>query len=274
MKKWQKILCGGLAAVVLAGGGAAWHFRNEIQALRYALSYSDEEKVRLQEENEAALSEILEKMNLSSELFRQHGITAGELSQVQELLEKVDLPEGTAEQITEAVQNQFLSGDMVEQVQELLTDSSLTPEAVVQQLEEKLNEAASQVTITPSPAGEPAAGNDNTYDAELSAMVGEIYALRGSFEGQANSLVQQAKNEYYALSAEERKAQRGALASKYLGIAAGLEASCDAQMEGILSRISAYLQQTGGDTSLVGQIRSVYQNEKALKKSQYMSLVK
>ena len=70
MKKWQKILCGGLAVIVLAGGGAAWHFRNEIQAVRYALTYSEEDKARLQEENEAALDEILGKMNLSADMFR------------------------------------------------------------------------------------------------------------------------------------------------------------------------------------------------------------
>ena len=83
----------------------------------------------------------------------------------------------------------------------------------------------------------------------------------------------QAKAEYGALSPEQREKQKNSLASKYIGLAGSLEANCDSQMEAILSRIQKHLKENGGDTSLVKEIRKVYENEKALKKSYYMSMM-
>ncbi len=140
---------------------------------------------------------------------------------------------------------------------EVFDDSTLSAEEVQQKL---------QVTVSQR-------SNQQTYDAELAGMVGEIYVLRASFTGQLDGLLQQAKEEYISLPEAERDKQKGKLASKYLSMAGSLESSCDAQMEDILSRIEAHLKKTGGDTALVKEIRKAYENEKALKKSYYMSLL-
>jgi len=226
MKRWKKIVGGTLLVLVAAGAGAAWHFKNEIQAVNYYLRYSQEEQAALEQENEAALTDVLQQANLPVELF---------------------------------------------------ADPSLSPEELLQKLEEKAQQADTSVAAGPSvETGDAKTAlnqSSQNYDAQLAAMVGEIYALRSSFVGQLDGLLQQAKAEYGALSPEQREKQKSALASKYIGMAGGLESRCDGQMEAILGRIQKHLKETGGDTSLVKEIRKVYENEKALKKSYYMSLM-
>ena len=161
---------------------------------------------------------------------------------------------------------------------EIFNDPSLTAEEIVQQLEEKAQQTGTMLENQQSigkndGAEETLDPSSQNYDAELAAMVGEIYALRTSFVGQLDGLLQQAKAEYGALSPEQREKQKNSLASKYIGLAGSLEANCDSQMEAILSRIQKHLKENGGDTSLVKEIRKVYENEKALKKSYYMSMM-
>ena len=161
---------------------------------------------------------------------------------------------------------------------EIFNDPSLTAEEIVQQLEEKAQQTGTMLENQQSigkndGAEETLDPSSQNYDAELAAIVGEIYALRTSFVGQLDGLLQQAKAEYGALSPEQREKQKNSLASKYIGLAGSLEANCDSQMEAILSRIQKHLKENGGDTSLVKEIRKVYENEKALKKSYYMSMM-
>lgn len=161
---------------------------------------------------------------------------------------------------------------------EIFNDPSLTAEEIAQKLEEKAQQTGTmlenQQSIGKNDGAEGTLDpSSQNYDAELAAMVGEIYALRTFFVGQLDGLLQQAKAEYGALSPEQREKQKNSLASKYIGLAGSLEANCDSQMEAILSRIQKHLKENGGDTSLVKEIRKVYENEKALKKSYYMSMM-
>ena len=110
------------------------------------------------------------------------------------------------------------------------------------------------------------------YDPELAAMVGQIYALRTSFTGQLDQLVTEARNEYLAVPEDKREKQKSAILNKYVGRAGGLESSCDKQMNEILGRMKTHLKNTGGDVTLVKEIEKVYQNEKALKKAYYLKM--
>ena len=110
------------------------------------------------------------------------------------------------------------------------------------------------------------------YDPELAAMVGEIYALRTSFTGQLDQLANEAIAEYKAVPEDQRSKQKSVIMNKYAGRAGGLESSCDKQMNAILGRMKTHLKNTGGDVTLVKEIEKVYQNEKALKKAYYLKL--
>ena len=242
MKRWKKIVGGTLVVLAAVGAGAAWHFQNELQAVNYYLRYSQEEQAVLEQENEAMLENVLQQANLPAEIFTDPSLTTEEIAQKLEAL---------AQEQSSAMD----AGDKEESVQS------------------QSSEAAGSAENHPSNSSSSINTTSQNYDAELAAMVGEIYALRASFIGQLDGLLQQAKAEYSALSTEQREKQKSSLTSKYIGLAGNLESSCDSQMESILSRIQKHLKETGGDTSLVKEIRKVYENEKALKKSYYMSMM-
>lgn len=237
MKRWKKIVGGTLVVLVAVGAGAAWHFQNELQAVNYYLRYSQEEQTVLEQENEALLENILQQANLPVEIFND--------------------PSLTAEEIAQKLEEQAQGNGYPTEHQD--SDQNADP---VGSSESRPSNSSSSINTT-----------SQNYDAQLAAMVGEIYALRTSFVGQLDGLLQQAKAEYGALSPEQREKQKNSLASKYIGLAGSLEANCDSQMEAILSRIQKHLKENGGDTSLVKEIRKVYENEKALKKSYYMSMM-
>lgn len=242
MKRWQKILGGTLVVLTVAGAGTVWHFQNEIQAVQYYLRYTPEEQKTLEADNEKRLEAALQQANLPVELFTDASLTDEERLQKLEALQQ---------EHAVTIMPDFDDGEGQSDV----NGNEVHPVPTDQQTNPQKNQG------------------EQTYDAELAAMVGEIYGLRTSFVGQLDGLLQQAKAEYGALSAEERQKQKQSLISKYVGLAGGLESSCDAQMEEILGRMQKHLKKNGGDTSLIKEIRKTYNDEKALKKSYYMSMI-
>ena len=112
-------------------------------------------------------------------------------------------------------------------------------------------------------------GNENpNQNPNIAALVAKIYMLRGDFVGRLDALVSQGYAEYKAGTTSKK-----ALAGKYLGMGASLEGQCDAQMESILSQIETELKKSGGDLSLVSEIRAAYRSEKAAKKAAIMSMI-
>lgn len=186
--------------------------------------------------------------------------------------EQEALKQANEEKMTTVLEQANLSKEQIEQVSEEETIISSDPVETSMVASEKSSYTQKKNTIKESTTQKETAANQ-AYDAELAAMVGEIYALRTSFVGQLDDLLSQAKAEYIALPSEERETKKLKLVSKYVALAGGLEKSCDNQMEDILSRIQSHLKETEGDLSLIDEIRQVYKEEKALKKSYYLSLL-
>lgn len=174
-------------------------------------------------------------------------------NRMDELLEQVNIPE------------EVISDIKAESVDE--TKPS-TPEVTAQEPPKQETVKNEPVKKEPVKPEKP----QQNYDPELAGMIGEIYALRTSFVGQLDQLLVEARNEYIAVPAEKREKQKSVILNKYIKKAGGLEANCDSQMNEILGRMKTHLKKTGGDTSLVGEIQNVYENEKALKKAYYLSL--
>ena len=272
MKRWKKIIGGTLVLLLAVGAGTAWQFRNEIQAVRYFLKYSSAQQQELEQENEKTLEAILEQANLPADVFGDPSLSQEELEQkLKEKEQQAQSSAGNGVSVPSNGSGQTSGGNDASMSQNGSggqTSGSNTGTAGSSGNSQQGNPG------TAVPAEQKPAGDQQTYDAELAAMVGEIYALRNSFTGQLDDLLQQAKAEYGAMSPEDREKKKSALASKYIGLAGSLESSCDSQMEEILGRIQKHLKETGGDPSLVKEIRKVYENEKALKKSSYMEMLR
>lgn len=257
MRQWKRNILLTMLMIVLAGVGFACVFQNEIQAVMYYLRYTAEEQSALEAENDSRLEEALTNANLSKEQIEVE--SAAEEAQVASPTQPNQASASEEKPESKPVQQK----DPVKQE---------TPKNNAEQKKEPVKEEQDQKNKEDKNT-EQEESNDKEYDAELAAMVGEIYALRTSFVGQLDALLEEAKEEYIALPEEERDKQKMSLVSKYIGIAGGLEKSCDNQMEEILGRIQAHLKETNGDLSLVEEIHQVYKNEKALKKSYYMSML-
>ena len=113
----------------------------------------------------------------------------------------------------------------------------------------------------------------NAMSAEISACIAKVYVLRSSFVGQLNALYSQAVSSYEALPDNQKESGKQSIISSLYPQAVALEASCDSQMEQILAELQGLLSASGGDTSLVGKIRSAYNSEKSLKKAYYLNQI-
>ncbi len=152
-----------------------------------------------------------------------------------------------------------------EEAVQMIYEGSLTEEDAVNIITGRVTFEEVKAGHKPSASQAPA---DSTQTPEIAALVAKIYILRGDFVGRLDALVSQGYAEYKAGTTSKK-----ALAGKYLGLGASLEGQCDAQMESILSQIEAELKKSGGDLSLVSQIRAAYRSEKAAKKASIMSMI-
>ena len=99
--------------------------------------------------------------------------------------------------------------------------------------------------------------------------------MKAYYLGQLGQLEAAVKSDYSALPENKRNIiGKKELVSKYMGRATSLMSQCDSRVESVLSELKSGLESYGADTSIIKRIRSAYENEKALKKAYYMSLVK
>ena len=197
-----------ILAVIIAGLGALIYWQwNNIEALRYFATYSEEERQNKLDENEKAISDILDGMS---------GIDISRLSD-------------------EAVK--------------MLQNGELTEEEAIAIITNK-------TTLDEIKSGKATLSNNSS---NLETLIAKIYVLRSTYVGKLDSLVSQAYGEYKAGGDSD------AIVDKYIGIASGMEGECDGQIESLLSQIKTELEKTGGDMSLINQIRTTYKNEKSIK---------
>ncbi len=153
-----------------------------------------------------------------------------------------------------------------EEQEEQLKNGEITEEEALQLIMGKLiGEEKKESNRAPAAIEEP------RENSKLQEKLAQIYLLRSSFSGRLDSLVAQAKQEYIN---REKGKDALSIAKKYLNQGAALEKQCDAQMEALLAEIKSELERTGGDTSLVSEIRGAYQSEKSVKKAALLSQYK
>ena len=163
-------------------------------------------------------------------------------------------------ELSEKFAEQGLS-ELTEEAVQMLHDGTLTEDDAIKIITgEKTLEEIKEDKVNPE-----AKSGKNGNSPKIASLVGKMYVLRSTYLGKLNSLIGQAKAEVMAGNS------KSSVASKYIGIAAGLEGQCDAQVESVLAQITEELKKTGGDLSLVSELRSAYRNEKSVKKASLLS---
>ena len=115
--------------------------------------------------------------------------------------------------------------------------------------------------------------DNNAKKDKLIELIAEAYVLRAYYTGCLEEMRASAAADYKALSDENKTRQNQlAIGMNYITLAGDLEVECDRLMDNLISRIEAEIIISGGDKSLVGDIRVCYAEEKSLKKAYYLSL--
>ncbi len=181
-------------------------------------------------------------------------------------------------EVEQELENYNISGlrDFTFEEEEAIRKGDLTVDEAMANIMAESNVSAqqqgSQVSAEASDASQSKAssGGAQSSQAQASAIVSEytvkLYSLKANYLGQIGNLIDQAKADH------KNGMGTGALMSKYLGRAASLENEADSQVDSLLSEMRGKLNAVGADTSIVSTMKSSYENEKALKKSYYMSL--
>ncbi len=102
------------------------------------------------------------------------------------------------------------------------------------------------------------------YETELKALIQQVYAVKARGESGLNASIAAAKAEYKALPENQKTQARKIMIvlSKTAELNA-LQASCDKEMDSIVSQMRKLLQENGQSTALADQVMAEYKAEKS-----------
>ena len=116
-------------------------------------------------------------------------------------------------------------------------------------------QSAASASSKPAPAG---------YEEELKALIRQVYAVKARAENGLNACIAESKAEYRALPKSQKTQTRKLMIvlSKSSELNA-LQASCDKEMDSIVSQMRTILQENGQSTALADQVMETYKAEKS-----------
>ncbi|OQB12019.1 MAG: hypothetical protein BWY15_02339 [Firmicutes bacterium ADurb.Bin193] len=239
MKALFKALCIFLSAVVLLIGGLAIWQKDNISSFVKSKFYSKEEITQQITQNK---EEIHQKLNTVTNGAIRDFTTAEE-----EQIRKGEMtPQQALDRVLRDAGNENPGGFKSQKVQNGQVQSDSAQDA---------QQAEDDVTSI------------------INAHVSKIYLLKAQYLGQLGGFESRVRNYWNALPAEQRTASgKQATITKFMGELASMEQACDAQVEAVLSSLTAELKAAGGDLSIVGSIRSAYRQEKNLQKAYFINL--
>jgi uncharacterized protein YxeA len=107
----------------------------------------------------------------------------------------------------------------------------------------------------------------------ISNYVTQIYSLKAEYIGKLGSLERELKAEYKSANGTSKSAATiASFVQSNMGRAISMESECDAKVDALLTDMRNELSAIGADTSIVDTIEDAYIEEKALRKSYYLSL--
>ncbi len=117
-------------------------------------------------------------------------------------------------------------------------------------------------------------GNKEELDEYIAENIIQLYSYKAYYLGQLGQIEKSAKADYIALPAKDRTmVGKSAIVDKYLGKANALLSECDGKVDAITSELERELGRQNMDKALIDEILSSYEEEKALKKAYYLSLM-
>lgn len=164
---------------------------------------------------------------------------------------------------SEAAASSSASGEDAASSDSAASDSTETPSA---SSEASSSTSTAQSSSSSTTAAEPA------YEAEIRALINQLYGVQAKAQSGLNSAISSAKAEYKALPAEKQtQAKKIAICMGKAGQLKSLESECDKEVNSIVSQMRKILTENGQPTTLADQAMSTYKSEKSAMYSSLMS---
>ncbi len=170
-----------------------------------------------------------------------------------------DYIEGTVRDFTEEEEKKIVSGELsVEEATELI--------------KQEFNESVKSPEKNDAKKNED---NKKEIDKFIADNVIQLYSYKAYYLGQLGQIEKSALADYKALSKKDKNlVSKQSIVDKYIGTANALLIECDGKVHAIMNKLEKKLIENKMDTSIVTKINNSYEEEKALKKAYYMSLLK
>lgn len=149
------------------------------------------------------------------------------------------------------------------------SSSSSNPSPAPEPSAQSANEASSASekssdSISSDLSASSAAETDASYEQEIKALIQQLYGVKARAESGLNQCIQAAYSEYHALPVDQQtQAKKIAICFSKAGQLSSLQASCDKEVNQIISEMRRILRENGQSTSLADSAEATYKNEKS-----------
>lgn len=256
-------------------GGVLWRYRAGLAILIDNFGKSSEQVSAEREDYEKKTQELLDKLSgggitlaaLSEE--DRARLKNGEITPAEAVAIIMGLAGSTAEESTAAP------------TAPIAPDATTAPAETTTPVETTVSDKMTQPAATTAPVTPAGPATSDTTAATTAPapatsaaravedVISEIYLLRAEFLNKIDLMIADGTAEVEATPKEKRTLTfKIELMNRYMDRGNALEKECDARMEQLLAELEAALRQSGGDLSLIDEVRALYAQEKKLYKAE------
>lgn len=256
-------------------GGVLWRYRAGLAILIDNFGKSSEQVSAEREDYEKKTQELLDKLSgggitlaaLSEE--DRARLKNGEITPAEAVAIIMGLAGSTAEESTAAP------------TAPIAPDATTAPAETTTPVETTVFDKMTQPAATTAPVTPAGPATSDTTAATTAPapatsaaravedVISEIYLLRAEFLNKIDLMIADGTAEVEATPKEKRTLTfKIELMNRYMDRGNALEKECDARMEQLLAELEAALRQSGGDLSLIDEVRALYAQEKKLYKAE------
>lgn len=256
-------------------GGVLWRYRAGLAILIDNFGKSSEQVSAEREDYEKKTQELLDKLSgggitlaaLSEE--DRARLKNGEITPAEAVAIIMGLAGSTAEESTAAP------------TAPIAPDATTAPAETTTSVETTVSDKMTQLAATTAPVTPAGPATSDTTAATTAPapatsaaravedVISEIYLLRAEFLNKIDLMIADGTAEVEATPKEKRTLTfKIELMNRYMDRGNALEKECDARMEQLLAELEAALRQSGGDLSLIDEVRALYAQEKKLYKAE------
>lgn len=240
MSRKLKVVLSIILALILAVGWFTYIQWNNISAFIDALRYSNEDVIKIGNENKQEVEKYLEE---------EEGIKVRDL--------------------TKEESEAFKEGDLTEkEVIDLITGrvpSEKEPQ------EETPSEVTTQKPVEEKPKEPVKPTEPDSSSRVIEEQIAKLYVQKSIYLGKLDAIEAQAMAEYVGLQEAGIEGSKKEFLAKYLPIVANWEKTCDSTVFGIINTIRAELEKGGKNTDIADKLKEAYLAEKKTKKSYFIN---